>query len=444
MITLPTLEAYVEHFASTSPDATAVITPSRSLSYAELWQAVASRAEALRASGKRVVTFRATPDADSVIEYLAVHYAGLVAAPLEKDFPEPLFAQVSESLSKVDIPDGTADILYTTGTTGRPKGVMISASTIVANGENLVLAHGFHPELTFLICGPLNHIGSLSKMYPTFMVGATVKIIDGLKDMNVFFDAIAEESRPVATFLVPTSIRMILQLGSRRFASLASKIEFIETGAAAIAQSDMESLCNILPNARLFNTYASTETGIIATYNFNEGNCVAGCLGKPMKNAEIRITVEGKIVCSGKTLMLGYAGDPESTAAILRDDNGKTSLFTSDLGIFDVNGCLHLRGREGDVINVGGYKVSPTEVENVALQMEEIADCVCIPAPHPLAGTVLKLLYVSQFSDYLDRRRVAMFLKERLESFKVPLLYEQVNAIKRTFNGKIDRKAYLN
>ena len=151
---------------------------------------------------------------------------------------------------------------------------------------------------------------------------------------------------------------------------MADKIDFIETGAAAISQSDMESLCRLLPKTRLYNTYASTETGIISTYNYNDGKCMAGCLGKPMKHSEFFITEDGHIACKGDTIMSGYVGDPEKTSTVLR--NG--IIYTSDMGVIDDEGMLHLKGREDDVINVGGFKVSPVEVEDVALSYYGIND----------------------------------------------------------------------
>ena len=251
-----------------------------------------------------------------------------------------------------------------------------------------------------------------------------------------------------ATFLVPASIRILLQLSRDRLATYASKIDFLETGAAPMMQRDMEELCRLLPNTRLYNTYASTETGIITTYNYNGGKCQAGCLGRPMKHARLFITPEGYIACQGPTLMTGYIGDPELTATVLCDypstidQQPVPTLFTADRGIIDKEGMLHLLGREDDVINVGGFKVAPTEVEDVAMSLPEVSDCVCIAAEHPIAGRTLKLLVVMTEGSVFDKRIIARYLKSRLESYKVPLLYEQVEKVNRTYNGKLDRKSY--
>ena len=103
-------------------------------------------------------------------------------------------------------------------------------------------------------------------------------------------------------------------------------------------------------------------------------------------------------------------------------------------------GRLRLQGRGDDTINIGGYKVAPSEIEDVVLSFSGVKDCVCISASHPVIGTVLKLLSVPN-NDY-NRKELIAFLKERLEPYKVPILYEEVSIIQRTFNGKIDRKFY--
>ena len=337
--------------------------------------------------------------------------------------------------------------LYTTGTTGKSKGVVISQKAVISNSENLIAGQGFTHDLVFVIAGSMEHLGCWSKIFPVLMLGATIYIIeDGMKDIDGFFKAfdlpLEKYSLPAntkfATFLVPSNIRILLQFASDRLEALADRMDFLETGAAPMPHSDMLTLCKILPNTRLYNTYASTETGIIATYDFQQGECVEGCLGKAMKNSSFYISPEGTIVCQGKTLMSGYVGNPQLTAKVLHDNR----LFTTDKATVDAYGQLHLQGRSDDVINTGGFKVNPLEVENVAMQIPAIADCVCIPAQHPVMGVVLKLLVVLAPDAQFNKRAIAQQLAQQLESYKVPLIYEQVTTIHRTYNGKINRRSY--
>lgn len=435
-----TIEDHLERSARLYPDKIAVVCGAEQLSYSALLLRVNQRAASLAQQHPQgtIVPLRSSQSVAFLVEYFALHRAGCVAAPLEHQMPPSLFQSIAHSLSQHSAPPGTADILYTTGTTGKSKGVIISHSTIIADAENLIDGQGFTPDLAFVISGPLNHIGSLSKVYPVVMLGATLIITDGLKDLSQFFQSFRFPARQFATFLVPASIRMLLQFAAKSLAELSGKLAFIETGAAAIAHDDMLHLCRLLPHTRLYNTYASTETGIISTYNFNDGRCIPGCLGQPMKHSRVIITADGLIACQGATLMTGYLGEPERTSSVLRD----ATIFTSDVGTIDSCGMLHLSGREGDVINVGGFKVAPTEVEDAALSHPSVRDCICISASHPVTGAALKLLVVTTEGTDLNKRALALFLKSRLEPYKVPLLYQQVDEIRRTYNGKLDRKFY--
>ena len=134
--------------------------------------------------------------------------------------------------------------------------------------------------------------------------------------------------------------------------------------------------------------------------------------------------------------MSGYWNDDEATAMVLRDG----VIKTADLGYVDEKGRLRLQGRGDDTINIGGYKVAPTEVEDAVLAFPAVKDCVCVCTAHPVIGNVLKLFVVPRH-DY-DRKELIAFLKTRLETYKIPVLYEETDSIHRTFNGKIDRKAY--
>lgn len=438
------IERYIERNATLYPDKTAIVCDGEHCTYSMLQERISRKAAALQEAGCRegqIVCLRALPTIDYLVGYFAYHVAGCVVAPLEKDLPEASFQKIADELCPHTVPKGSADILYTTGTTGRSKGVIISHDAIIADAENLIDGQGFSHDLAFVVNGPLNHIGSLSKLYPLMMLGATAIIVDGLKDLNRFFDAFQYPAPKMATFLVPASIRMLLQFGSAQLAALADKIDFIETGAAAISQADMAALCRLLPTTRLYNTYASTETGIISTYNYNDGKCVAGCLGRPMKHSQIIITDKGLIACKGRTLMTGYVGDNLDSGFRVQDSRLDV-VYTSDMGLLDAEGMLHLTGREDDVINVGGFKVAPTEVEDAALAFPDVEDCVCIPVDHIITGKALKLLVVMKDGKALDRKALALHLKTRLEPYKIPMLYSQIDKVERTFNGKINRKHY--
>ncbi len=136
--------------------------------------------------------------------------------------------------------------------------------------------------------------------------------------------------------------------------------------------------------------------------------------------------------------MSGYLGDDILTQQVLFDGQ----LFTSDEGLIDEEQRLYITGRADDVINLGGYKVSPEEVEAQALTLEGISECICTHTTTAV-GDALRLYYVLQAdAPPVTPRDIARHLSTRLERYKVPQLYEQTDYIRRTYNGKLDRHYY--
>ena len=436
-----TLEQSIRHYAITNPEKIAVVCGMNSVTYSELWQSIEQRSLDLHAEGlghNRPYVFKATQDVDFLVTYCAIHHLGAIAVPLEAQAPDDNVKAITSQVESCDFDNDIVDILYTTGTTGKSKGVMLSQRALESCAENFIASHEYGPDLLFIVSGPLNHIASLFKIHPTLTAGGAVCILDGLKDINAFFDVFKLPFRSVATFLVPASIRLIMQFAYDRLCAVADKVAFIETGAAPITRHDMEKLSRALPNASLYNTLGGTEIGAVCTYNFNDAKYMEGCVGRPMKNSTIEVTTEGNIIVSGLTIMSGYVADEESTNNVLRE--GK--IYGSDLGYIDAEGLLHLKERQGDVINVGGYKIAPSEVEGAVASHPSVRDSICIADTHPVIGTVLKLLVVLTDGAQLDKRSLALHIKSKLEPHKVPTYYEAVESIRRTYNGKIDRKFY--
>ena len=184
-----TLEDYLKKDAELYPDKVAVVCREEKCTYRQLMKRVGSRAASLLEgmqtdiesfpSEAHLFPFRTSQTIDFLVNYFAIHLICGVAVPLGKDMPNDSFENMQRKLKSCSLPKGTADVLFTTGTTGRSKGVVISHEAIVANAENLIKAQGYHHELTFIVNGPLNHLGSLSKIYPIILTGGTLHLIDG-------------------------------------------------------------------------------------------------------------------------------------------------------------------------------------------------------------------------------------------------------------------------
>lgn len=346
-----------------------------------------------------IVSYRHSSEIESTLTYAEVCQRMSHAAPL----PIPLLG---------DRWDGDF-VLRTTGSTGKPKAVTVTQQMVMRNSLNLINGHEYKDRLQFIIAGPMDHLGCWSKLFPTLMVGGTLHILpDGVKDMDAFFRVMSNPRNRYATFLVPASLRILMQFASAQLRAHADVIDFIETGAAPMSHADMQRLCQLLPHSRLYNTYASTEAGIVATYNYNDGRCKAACCGVPFSNVDFSISDNGLIAGS------------------------------SDIGFLDEDGMLHITGRQDDIINVGGLKVAPAEIEDAAMTVAEIQDCICIPRQHPIMGQVPELLVVMRSGYNFDKRAIAKALMPLLDRYKIPQFITEADHIERTFNGKPNRSFY--
>lgn len=431
------IDEYLFKSAERFPEKVFVICGDKSITYADFCAKVEK--EATHYQPRKLIVFRASQTIDFLITFFAILKADAIAVPFECSIPDDVLRNYEQSLAQTAVERDVAIVLYTTGTTGKSKGVMISHRAIEASAQNLVFGQRYDSDITFVINGPLNHIGSLSKVWPIVMNGGSLYVLEDLKSMDELFKALELSNTKVATFMVPAGLRMLMQFGSDRLSAYKNKIDFIETGAAPISKSDMERLHALLPETRLYNTYASTETGVVSTYEFSKYGCVEGCLGKPLPNSSINITESGLISVTGDSIMTGYINDEDLTSTTLRDN----AIFTSDCGYIDDLERLNLKGRNDDVINVGGYKVAPTEIENLVLAIDGIENCICIPDTHPILGTIVKLLYKCAEGCTITPKEIASYLGTKVEKYKVPQAYAAVSSIKRTYNGKLDRKYYI-
>lgn len=434
------IEARIEKHAQHTPNKLAVVSAHGATTYQQLLQQATTQAQQYQGMQQQGVVLTATSDVEFLVSYFAVHMAGAVAVLLPATATPQQVHQMQNALQQFTFPEGSADVLFTTGTTGTPKGAVISTQAIAATAENIIHAQAYRPDITFIIPGQLNHLGCLSKVFATLAMGATCHLMPKL-DLNELFAVSAQcKDMAAAAFLVPSCIRMLTHFGGKQMEGLANKMAFIETGGDALDAATMADIHALLPNTRLFNTYASTETGVVSTFEFTHEH-MAGCVGKALPHTHFDITPEGHIRCWGRSLMSGYLRMGEQTTFEPLADGRFT---TCDWGEIDEQGALHFKCRNSDIINTGGFKVSPQEVESVANSFPEVKACVCIAVPHPILGQALKLLVVPNNHMPIVPRDLARQLKAHLETHQVPLFYEQVEDLALTPNGKINRKWYAN
>lgn len=414
-------------------------------------------------AGLEITTVEKNTSVDSLYNMAQIVEAKAVSTKIEEhdDSRNYIFVDsfdvlnhIADSTESLIFPNETdmADILFTTGTTGTSKGIELTHKAAVCGAENM--ASGAHmARHTVLICpNPLSHSNAIKQLAATMISGGTFYILDGITDLNAFFNALNYHSSKVSIVLPPSGIRTIFQLAKDEFASYADRIEYLMAATAPLPEPDRETLRQMFPNSRLYNHYGCSESSTISIYDFNKYKDLKNCVGIPTPNTNVMFVDDnrniinssknnmGLLAVSGGTVMAGYYKDPKQTAEVLVDG----VVYTKDVGYIDENGFVFITGRNDDVINVGGLKVAPTEVESAAMGLDCIADCICIGIPDEVSGQALKLLIVPATGVKLDKTHISSYLSEKLENYKVPRLYEEVDHIERTYNGKLNRKYYKN
>ena len=482
-----TIEEYVCSHAEQNPDKTAVITVQGRLTYSELFKKSVCYGAFLRNQGIKkgdIIVTRASNTLDYPVLYLGVHLAGGIICSLEKSTPASSMAEIAASMGAALIladdvsasdtpikvlprtvmedaddaeypgevifpkPADSADILFTTGTTGASKGVELSHRALTATAENLVFGCGYQEDMLLVVPGPLNHANAIRKLFTSLINGNTVYILNGLTNVRSFFDALDEPFPAAACCLPPAMIRLLLTIAKDKLGEYKDRLLFIESASAPLPEPDRVRIAELLPNTKMIINYGSSESASVTMYDCTAHPGLVNCIGKPMPNSEILIVdddhhvirsskdLTGLIACRGPVNMERYVNAPELTKEVLADG----IVFTNDIGYMDDEGYVYTIGRKGDVINVGGLKVAPSEVEDAVLTHPEIKECICIAKEDPISGNVPALLYVADRE--IPPKELSSYLAKRLEGFKVPKKYTRTDKINRTYNGKLDRKSY--
>lgn len=488
-----TIEACLKKHALETPDKLAVGTLDDSLCFGELWNCVEKATYILKQdygmkSGDYVL-LRSSQTVEHIISYFAIHTLGCVAVPLEKDVPNTVLNEMIEktksnlmlSFQKEetdtglqmldlktlrqridsygdvpewnDFPDETviADVMLTTGTTGKSKGVMLSQKNLLATSENLI--HGFQMKDTdcMLVVGPLNHANAIRKIYTAAILGSSVVVINGMASIKNFF--VALERFPINCLcLPPSAVQVLLAMSGEKLHEYSNRILYVENSTAPMPGYLRQKLKELLPMSRLYNGYGASEAGSIVIYDYAAVEKPGNCAGKPSYKASLCFVDErgntirsskenpGQLVCKSNVNMQGYLGDPNLTAQVLK--NGQ--VYMSDIGYFDEDGYIYLIGRKDNVINIGGLKVAPEEVENVIESYDAVKECLLFQGYSANKLPALHCLVVTDKDKQFNETLLKQFMKENLEHYKIPQEIQIVDEIPHTYNGKKDRKEVEN
>lgn len=350
-------------------------------------------------------------------------------------------------------------VMYTGGTTGLPKGTVITHENIVAElaivttwlnmrwGEEVILS-GF----------PYFHIAGLALGLGTMYIGAAQILIPNPRDTKHIVKEM-KKYRPTILVNVPSLYMMLMAEDGFRKLDF-SRLSFCLCAASPFPVESLRELENVIGEGKMLECYGMTEVSALATGNPRGVLRKLGTVGVPLPNTLVKLVdletgttevaeeQEGEIVVSGPQVMKGYLNRPDETSNALRDHGGKTWLHTGDIGRMDRDGFITIVDRSKDMLNVGGFKVFSREVEEKLYELPFIEFCAIVGAPNPKRpGTDIVKLVIQPRSTaaHLDTKEleaeILTFCRKNFAPYKVPKIVEFVANMPLTPVGKVDKKA---
>ena len=340
-------------------------------------------------------------------------------------------------------PDDLAEILYTSGTTGAPKGVAIRHS-------NSALVVKTKPEWSgnaWIHSSPMFTFAGLTFVYQPMRMGMRTLYLPKFDDRA--FIAEVEPRRPMVAFLVPAMVELLLAHPGIENADLSS-LAMVSVGSAPIAPTTLLRFQKLVPNAAVTNSYSMTEAGTAyCVLPQGELERRPGSVGKPLPPAEIRVVGEdgdelppdevGEIVIKPAHKPRFYYKDPDATAELFRGD----WLHTGDLGKFDADGYLYVVGRIKDVIIRGGFNIYASDVEGALYEHPEVREAAVVGKPHPVLGEDIAAYVVLKDGATVTPDELIVHCKEQLADYKVPRSIEIRAELPRNATGKVLKRALV-
>jgi fatty-acyl-CoA synthase len=363
------------------------------------------------------------------------------AVAVGEEYERLLAAAATDSIDEPVSLTDLALLMYTSGTTGRPKGAMLSHANLTWNSVNLLLDVDLGGDEVTLVVAPMFHVAALNQtVLPTLLKGGQVILVPRF-DPQPALDLIATH-RVTFLFGVPTMFLAMAQTAGWAGADLSSVRSAICGGApvpeAVIAAYQARSVT-------FMQGYGLTETSPGALFlRREESHRKAGSAGTPVFFGDVRLVrpdgspagvgEPGEILVQGPQVMTGYWRLPEETAAVLSADGW---LRTGDIGVTDDEGYVTIRDRTKDLIISGGENIYPAEVEDVLYQHPAVAECAVIGVPDQRWGEVGRAVVVLRDGAEAEPKDLLEFLAGRIAGYKVPKSAVFTDSLPRTASGKL-------
>lgn len=464
-------------------DKTAIISNGRSFSYHELHQSAEQFAYTLLGGQTDLhegrVAFMVQPGFDYVRVQWGIWQAGGIVVPLCLSYPIPSLRYTIENsganilvvspdfeelmkdlaselgcrfivlgkneggnvqkLPAIDDSRG-AMILYTSGTTNLPKGVVSTHANLNAQIDALIEAWKWTSADSTVCVLPLHHVhGVVNVVSCSLWAGATCEFMPNFSEKAIF-DLITEE-RINVFMAVPTIYFKLINYWESQterdqihLTNALAKLRLMISGSAALPVSVMERWKSISTHL-LLERYGMTEIGM-ALSNPYDGPRVAGHVGYPLPGVSVRLSEEGEIQVKGANVFKEYWQKPESTSESFTEDGW---FKTGDIAAIDELGGYRILGRNSvDIIKSGGYKISALEIEEVLRQYPGIKDCSVVGLPNDEWGELVAAAIVTQVD--IDHKALNAWMREQMPAYKTPRKYLAVSELPRNAMGKVTKK----
>jgi len=438
--------------AATDGARPALLVDGAAVSYAELDRRAAVAAGALRVEPGDRVAIRLPNSTDFVAAYFGALRAGAIVVPLNPllapaevearlavagpvavvEEPLPVVGEPGPLVERAD--DDPAVILFTSGTSGRPKGAVLTHGGLRAAAENAADALALGPGDVMLGAAPFSHVlGQSTGLVSTFLARGAVAVIKRFEPEA----ALATMTATRTTILLGVPTMCIALCQAARSADTLPPVRIAHVGGAAVpveVARDFERTFG----GEVYEGYGLTElSGIATTYTQGQPR-KAGSVGTPLGGTELRIADAdengiGEVELRGPSVIPGYWNDPDATAEALDDG----WLATGDVGYLDEDGYLFLVDRKKELIIRGGYNVYPREVEEVLYAHPDVLEAAVVGVPHDTLGEEVAALVVPRPGATVTTDGLQAWTKERVAAYKYPRRIALVDDLPKGPTGKI-------